>query len=173
MTRSKERVVFAFLFVLAVVGSSAQKSVAMNCSECIKQCASGIGIGVKVASTLDLGVSFASNISRTIYEDQPAAKGIRKIFRPLAWIENKWMRVAAYVFLVFPAINIFYSKYELLFTWLGAIPPCLLAFSTIGDGVGYLLAKKGCYRSQWKAEAANRLVDEHQQAAADWVNSLP
>ncbi len=81
--------------------------------------------------------------------------------------------MASNLFLVFPAFNIFCSNYELLFTWLGAIPAGLLAFSTIGDGVCYIFAKKGLYKNQWKSNAANQLSNDHQQEAADWVNSLP
>ncbi len=81
---TRKKSIFIFLIVLATVDFSAQRGVAMNCSECIEKYVLTYGIGVKVASTLDLGISFISNISRAIYEDRPEVKGIRKIFSPLS-----------------------------------------------------------------------------------------
>lgn len=161
------------LFVLGCFPNQEIKGMSpVNCSECLKSCPQVLSKGVKVASTLDLGISFVSNIVRCVYEDNPVTAGLRAIYSPLSWIENKWVRIGSNLFLIFPAVNIFSSKCELLFSWLGALPAFCIAASTLGGGFCYLLAKCGCYKSQWKTAAANQLTNNGQQKAADWVNAL-
>ena len=156
------KICLAFFVVFFAIGIQAPKSAGMNYDK-----------GIKIASTLDLCVSFSSNVVRCVYEDKPATAGVRALYSPLGWVENKWVRMVSNLFLIFPAINVFSPKYELQFCWAGAVPAFCVAASTLGDGVCYLLAKCGCYKNKWKTAAANRLTNCGQQEAADWVNTLP
>lgn len=164
-----------FLSLEGVVIVSSAKG--MNCSElnCTvyeKCCSASISKSIKIASTVELGISFITDSVRNFYEGTPAILGLRKLYKPLGWIENAWLQSSLKLFLVFPMLNLYYPKYESAFTWAGAIPTFLGGLSAICDGVCYCLAKRGKFNPAWKSKAINDLRGDGFDAAADWLDKL-